>query len=339
MDIFKILLVFSVCVFTHQGYTENNYFCNPYIFSSEELTQQLEKKTLDMCWNFGKDSHFRFVTGNHEVYIEICLGTLSERYNDFVARVKDKFIERSNQLIFTYKMKSDGTEEIHIPQMGEHEDPDGDSYIVSDRRVLENTNPQRMYQDELETIIRTKDILFYTGAGISLASEIPAMNELNELLGFQEGEMFVFSLENVVEKPREFASKVLTFHKACLYSAPTKAHFALKELAIFKNIRLITENLDCLHEASGIFPYRIDPKHLREKVGGEYFTHVDYIICIGLSHDDHGFLGWYKKQNPFGKIIAVDLNQPSYLGDEDYLIRGDLQELIPSIQKKIANFM
>ena len=57
---------------------------------------------------------------------------------------------------------------------------------------------------------------------------------------------------------------------------------------------------------------------------------------MGLSYDDRGFLGWYKQQNPQGKIIAIELNQPSYLGDEDFLAIGDIQEIVPAIQKEIG---
>ena len=142
-------------------------------------------------------------------------------------------------------------------------------------------------------------------------------------------------MEKAIESPREFAERIKTFHEACLYSRPTPAHFALRELSLFNNTRLVTENLDCLHEASGIFPYRIEAKHLREEIVAKSLAQFDYIICVGLSFDDRGFLGWYKEQNPQGKIIAIDLFQPSYLGDEDYWLIGDLQTLIPNIRNTI----
>jgi urease accessory protein UreE len=59
------------------------------------------------------------------------------------------------------------------------------------------------------------------------------------------------------------------------------------------------------------------------------------VIAIGLKLDDRGFLGWYKKQNPQGTIIAINLTQPPYLGDEDFLVIGDLQEIIPKINAQI----
>lgn len=321
-----------------RGDVQPDYFWQPKLCSTEELAQELKGKTLDMCW-IGLSSHFRFVCGNEQTYFEISFRDLPEKYSDFIARIKDQCIEIDNgkTLIFSYKIQDDGSEEVNRPQSSlAKEHPDEYSYLVTERRVFEDASPKHMSQDELALVIRDKNILFYTGAGLSLASEVPAMNELNQLLGLEVREGFMLSLEKALGNPQEFASKIRGFHEACLFSAPTQAHFALKELAQFKNVRLVTENLDCLHEASGVHPYRIDPHHLRNEIGGVALSKFDYMICIGLSYDDRGFLGWYKQQNPQGKIIALDLNQPSYLGDEDFLVVGDIQEVIPAIHKSIV---
>ena len=319
------------CTFSYSaliGNPQENFFSDPKLYSKEELAEELKQKKLDMCWHFGKDSHFRFVSGDGEVYFELYLGVLPEIYSDFIAQVEPKFIRDKEQLIFSYKITPGQVEEMNVPQPSpQRGHPDQYSYIVADRRVVENASPGQMSPEELVKVIRDKRILFYTGAGLSLASGVPAMNELTALLGLEAGEKFLFSLGSALENPREFASKIRMFHQACFFSAPTQAHFVLKDLAVFKNSRIVTENLDSLHEASGICPYRIDPDHLRNDVGGAALRQFDYIICVGLSYDDRGFLGWYKQQNPHGKIVAVDLKQPSYLGDEDYLVVGDIQEV------------
>jgi len=335
-------VIFAVCACAYlplKGDSQPDYFSHSKLYSAEELAQTLKTKTLDMCWGFGTDSHLRFVSGNDEIYFEVYLGRLPDQYNDFLTRIKARCIEDTNagKLVFAYRVSNDGKEEINIPQPSSAKGhPDEYSYIVTDRRIIEDAGPQSMNENELTTIIRDKNVLFYTGAGLSLASEVPAMNELNQLLGLEANERFIFSLEKALENPREFASKIEVFHKACLFSPPTQAHLALKELAIFKDIRIVTENLDCLHEASGIYPYRINPHQLRDEIGGGSLSQFDYIICVGLSYDDRGFLGWYKQQNPQGKIIALDLYEPSYLGDEDFLVTGDIQEVIPRIQKAIT---
>lgn len=319
--------------------SQSNYFSDSCLYSSEDLARGLREKTLDMAWHFGEGSHFRFASRGDEVYFEICLGTLPDIYDDFVSRVKHKFVECANgEIVFAYKVNGEGGEEFNVLQPSQRKThPNADSYVLTDRRVVESAAAQTMTREQLSRIVEDRRVLFYTGAGLSVASGVPAMSELYNLLGLERGENFLFSLESALENPREFASKILLFHKACLFSAPTKAHIALKELAVFKNIRLITENLDCLHEASGVYPYRIEAKHLREEVGGECLAEFDYVICVGLSYDDRGFLGWYKHHNPEGKIVAIDMHQPSYLGDEDFLLIGDLQEVIPKIAENLIS--
>lgn len=339
MVILKRLFLLLACLCSFIAYaSENEYFLSPQLCSDQELSNILKEKTLDMCWSFEENSHFRFVSGNDGIYFEIYLGLLPDIYEDFLNRLKHKFVRNEwEELIFSYKLTTSGQEEMNIPFVAEKEGrSDEYSYIVADRRIIEDAHPTLINQETLEKIIKSKKVLFYTGAGVSLASNVPAMNELNELLGLEVGEGFIFLLENAIESPREFAERIKTFHDACLYSAPTPAHFALRDLSLYNNTRLITENLDCLHEASGIFPYRINAKQLREEVGGQTLAQFDYVVCVGLSHDDHGFLGWYKLHNPLGNIVAVDINQPSYLGDEDFWVKADLQILIPNIQKKIT---
>lgn len=341
----KIAIIFGLLIlasFNVRAYSHSNFFSNPRFCSLEELDQELKDKTLDMGWYFGQGSHFRFVSKSDEVYFEICIGTLPDIYDDFISQVKSRFVESPigelQGLVFCYKVNNEGKEEMNVPQQFQRgARPDEDSYLLTERRVVENASPLCICQEKLSKIIKNHPILFYTGAGLSIASNVPAMNGLQNLLGFEIGKNFLFSLRSAIENPREFASKISVFHRACFLSAPNKAHFALKDLAALKNTRLITENHDCLHEASGIYPYRIGARHLRDEVGAESLVQFDYIICVGLSHDDRGFLAWYKEHNPRGKIIAIDLQQPSYLGDEDFLLIGDLQEVIPSLKCAVIN--
>lgn len=75
-----------------------------------------------------------------------------------------------------------------------------------------------------------------------------------------------------------------------------------------------------------------EPK-LKEQ--GFYFKDIDAVVCVGLSHDDRGLLAFYKQHNPAGVIIAIDLKQPNYLGEEDILVMGNLQEIVPKLAKKL----
>ena len=59
------------------------------------------------------------------------------------------------------------------------------------------------------------------------------------------------------------------------------------------------------------------------------------MITVGLASDESGFLGWYKATNPKGTIIAINLQQPNYLGEEDLLLIDDVQQLLPALREKL----
>ncbi|MBU4370185.1 hypothetical protein KKG58_05585, partial [Patescibacteria group bacterium] len=98
--------------------------------------------------------------------------------------------------------------------------------------------------------------------------------------------------------------------------------------------RIFTENIDHLQEKAGIKTDHISGPWLRKNIQEDWLKQIDAVITIGLSYDDRGFLAWYKKNNPDGKIISIDLNQSSYLGNEDALLKGNLQEVMPQIEEK-----
>ncbi len=338
----KILLSAIVSVNLCNAYgREADFFSNPEVISTNEIHEQLDSKSLDMCWQFGENAFFHFISKKDEVYFEVLFADIPICYDESVKKLfidKSKFVDSNGKeyYIFYYEWKNNEPSVINLPRKQNKEHgSDNASYLVDKRRIFEQSTPQKITEDGILSIIADKNILFYTGAGISVASGVPSMTQLNDLLGLKEGEEFAISLENAFRNPEEFSKKISTFHNACFFSPLTQAHKALTKLAKFKNTKIVTENLDCLHEYSGILPYRINAKELRE-AGGIQLSNIDYIICIGLSYDDRGFLGWYKNNNPNGKIISVDLGLPSYLGNEDFLIQADIQYLIPSLTDRIV---
>jgi NAD-dependent SIR2 family protein deacetylase len=333
-----LFVIFSINICAANE-SKADFFSNPQIITANEILEQLDSKSLDMCWQFGKNDFFHFITKKNEVYFEILFDRIPDSYDEWA---KNLFIEESldntgtKSFIFSYDHKNNGQLIINQPRKQEKDrGPNNSTYLVDERRIVEHSSPQTIVEDDLISVICNKSIVFYTGAGLSVASGVPSMNQLNDLLGLEEGKPFIDFLREILEHPDQFVEKISIFHNACFYCPPTEAHNALKKLALFKNTKIVTENLDCLHEYSGILPYRIDAKQLREELGSSQLHQIDYIICVGLSYDDRGFLGWYKRHNPKGKIIAINLGNPSYLGDEDLIIREDLQCLIPSLENKI----
>lgn len=212
------------------------------------------------------------------------------------------------------------------------------NYSVTQPRVFErgdnSPKPKEISLTDLAEMISKARTIFYTGAGISMSGNVHGLAGLEKELGIgRQGEVDDF-LKNCISNPELILESWSDFVES-LDGPPTEAHKALGVLAIELKSQIITENVDTLHENAGVRPLRIMGSYLRDKVNPEWLNDIDIIVTIGLSHDDRSFLGWYKQNNPGGIIIAIDIAQPSFLGDEDYIVKGDLQRLVPELLEKL----
>jgi len=296
---FFLILVWNVLFseevsFRSPGGGGEQLFAPPHILSPEEVSEGLTHRFLDASW-VCLDGHFRFVSTHTHIYFEAQFGDFISHYGT---------CDRS-------------------PPVGE--------YLLYTQRAMDEPVFSLITLQDLKDILRQKHALWYTGAGISLGAGVPAMQQLNALLGITEGEGFAASVRSACLVKEDLAARIGCFHKACFFSPPTKAHYAVKELTLKRLEPLLTENLDYLHEYTGVMPLRIDVEKMRKEINPSQLQQIDCIVCIGLSHDDRGFLGWYKAHNPQGMLIAIDLARPAYLGAGDLLLRGDLQEIVPQL--------
>lgn len=193
---------------------------------------------------------------------------------------------------------------------------------------LENIGaiPSFIEEEEIRGWVQDKRVIFYTGAGLSIASGIPDMRKLEEQLGFQSN--FDEALAKWMYAPEHIGQEIIAFRDACSKGAPARGHHALSRLAKETNKQILTENLDWMHERVGSHPLRVSKRVVQTR---ESIDDIHAVICIGLSHDDKGFLRWMKEHHPEIKIIAVNPLCPSYLGSEDLWYPGDAHEILPKL--------
>jgi NAD-dependent SIR2 family protein deacetylase len=196
--------------------------------------------------------------------------------------------------------------------------------------------PEELNIERLAEFLKDKRILFYTGAGISIASGVHSMDKLYDTLGIDMSKKVDRFLQKAVANPRGVINSWEEFTKAAFEKPATPAHQSLAKLAQKLKSQIFTENVDRLQERAGVKAIHITGPWLRENIQPEWSKDIDVIVTVGLSYDDRGFLGWYKENNPNGKIIAVNLKQPSYLGNEDFILKGDCQKVIPELEKEFA---
>ena len=182
-------------------------------------------------------------------------------------------------------------------------------------------------------LIQNKRILFFTGAGISASAGVHTVRSLWEDLGIDFSEEIDAFVYQSLRQPEEVVKRVLSFYQTARDSDPTAAHYSLERLARFKECQIVSGNFDRLHERAGSVPFRVYYEDWREKVELEWFKEIDVILCLGMSHDIDAFLAAYKKENPEGVIVAFDVGAPSFLGSEDFLLKGDLQKTLPAVER------
>jgi len=195
--------------------------------------------------------------------------------------------------------------------------------------------PEKIDAENLAELIKGKRVIFYTGAGISIASKVPGMKELKDGLGIDTSKEVDGFTQNAAQNPEEILKSWEGFANAAANAKPTKAHKALTKIAEKLKCQVLTANVDSLHEQTGIKPIHTTAQWQKEGIRQEWLKDIDVVIVVGMSVDFKGFLGWYKENNPDGKIIALDLKKPPYLSNEDYLLEGDVQETLPEAAKKI----
>ncbi|KKP35857.1 MAG: NAD-dependent deacetylase [candidate division TM6 bacterium GW2011_GWF2_32_72] len=204
-------------------------------------------------------------------------------------------------------------------------------YIIYKNLIIpeKQRNPITISLEELAEIIKNKRVIFYTGAGISMPT-VYGMDELEEKLRINKPKTILDNQEEVLNEWKIFINQLYE-------SEPAQAHLEFAQMCLENNIQVLTELVDNLHEKSGIKPFHMSAERIRKKISENDLKEVDAIICIGLRFDDRGFLGWYKYNNPYGKIISIDIGMPTYLSEEDCLLKEDLNIVIPKLRKRLNN--
>lgn len=292
------------------GFLSYGQACVPLQFIVQE---ELDKrpKHLEMHWQ-RKGGEFAFQTREKKAgfFIEV----EESVWKNLPKKIQAKFHPSENGYRFSYAFAK-GDQNLER------------EYCIAARRLFQEAHPLEIDLPQLAEWIKTKNVVFYTGAGISAAAGVPTMHHLDYFFPFTPE-----WIEEAVSYPREVIRKVNYFRRTCYESLPTTGHWALKAIAERKQIPLLTENFDHLHQKTGIIPFCVLAASVKKEISPEDLKKIDAIICIGLSYDDKGLLGWYKQLCPQGTIISIDLRQPSYLGEEDFLLKGDIQEVLPALE-------
>ena len=107
-----------------------------------------------------------------------------------------------------------------------------------------------MFESLAEKIKDAKKIVFVTGAGISQESGIPTFRG-NDGLWRKYDPMQLATIDAFNDDPKLVWEWYEERRKNILNAKPNPGHFAIAELEKFKNVIVLTQNIDGLHQRAG----------------------------------------------------------------------------------------
>lgn len=189
-----------------------------------------------------------------------------------------------------------------------------------------NRGYREIESSEIIKLIKEKKVLIFTGAGISIASGIP---DLEGLISLQQ-EIFhhpeQFFQDIVSNQTSHRIEKAKQFHQLITASEPNNNHWYIAQLCKKYGFALATGNIDGLHEKTQLTPiYQTSP----DKVEIPNIEQYDVILTIGLSNEGMGKVAEeYRIRNANGRIIAINVTPPAYLGSNDFYLEGNTEEIL-----------
>lgn len=198
----------------------------------------------------------------------------------------------------------------------------------------EVVKPLGISPERVADVIKNGRTIIYTGAGISVAAGTPDMKGLMAYLGI-DGSIPVDNFAKMVMFHQEELKVLLQSLQESFFERTTPAHESLAEIQELTGVNIATENLDMLGEAAG--QKLIKRGEIDTTFPDTVLQRLDCIVTVGLRADDSGLLWRFRKVNPEGRLIALNIEPPPYLNEGDYYLEGDAQVTIPQIAEIIKN--
>jgi uncharacterized protein len=196
-------------------------------------------------------------------------------------------------------------------------------------------------EKEVVEVLSDSYNVVYTGAGVSLASDIETFvgngsigNDLFPLNEKFPARLLVW----MIEKSYELIIRLSRFQSRFITATPNMAHYSLAEMEEQGIISyIITSNIDSLHQLAGSqniikscdFARLLQSKRLHKK------EFPDILFVIGVSQDEKGIISSLRSKG--SHIVVVDTSPPLYLQSNDLFYEGPAEKILPVISQFFLN--
>lgn len=203
------------------------------------------------------------------------------------------------------------------------------------RTQEQNLLAQNITKEAVAEFLRNHSVIFYMGPEVSHAGKPNAARIALAIGAGSTSENSLLVMQRVLSNPTNCLNIVGSLFSEFIHEGPTLAHWALRQMAIKRASKIVTNSFDLRMGKSGIAPIVLHADSLA-KCAPE-LAKIDLVFCAGVPADDYGFLGWFKANNPAGIIITITNNdKPKYLGAEDFYLKCNLQEILWEIAQLVG---
>lgn len=205
-----------------------------------------------------------------------------------------------------------------------------DDYVGSIEESETHT-AKEMSPEEFKLRLGQGATLFLTGAGISLDAGLPSGQDIRKELGVDENSAVDSFTRNLAVNSNE-AMDQLTRYQELFFEKTTEAHKALEKIRVKtpEDIVIATENMDSCHENADS---PVVPFINLTKIPNEVLAVLPRIVTVGLQADHTKLIKRYRKLNPNGEVIAININPPPYQYSADFFVRGKAEDVLRKIEE------
>ncbi len=175
-----------------------------------------------------------------------------------------------------------------------------------------------------------QQVVFLTGAGISCAAGIWGDAALSEQLRTHDPPSLCWYS---VVKPEVIIGRFKIFVAQLRMARPTPAHQALASIVRRYSRALVTQNVDCLHERSGVKPLRLLSTEARATLRN---LAPDVVVALGVSQLlDVSLVEHWRNRGAAVHLVNQGMSTTPHLIDFSY--DCDLQLALPDWQGRLCS--
>jgi hypothetical protein len=219
-------------------------------------------------------------------------------------------------------------------------DPKTQSYrcdlpIWRNQRIEKEAHPLNVSTLEAAALIQNRSVAIICGPGVDIHAGVLSRAGFRASWSPAPEEDIFAVASQMLKDPQALLDAFIKRCDIAFYAPPTAVHESIAQIAQRKNASILNANFGTLLERTGAKVFSIWSEEDIEKLL-KVLDFPELVLTIGLGRDHKGILQAYKSQFPEGKILAINYEQPIYLDDRDYWLRGDLEKLTPLLASIIG---